>query len=83
MIGLFHGVLPTKKNRISKRSFCTETLEHAELKSVKTYIQSGNSVFSTEKEEVKIRKLIHDTIKLKKSRSPVCYNKNQQPRRGI
>nr|WP_225969611.1 DUF1697 domain-containing protein [Treponema pedis] len=78
MIALLRGVTPTGKNRIPKMSFCAEVLENAGLKSVKTYIQSGNIIFSTEKNESEIRKLIHDTIleKIGANLSVITKNKN-------
>lgn len=78
MIALLRGVTPTGKNRIPKMSFCAEILENAGLKSVKTYIQSGNIVFSTEKNEGEIRKLIHDTILKKIGADLSVITKNKQ-----
>ncbi|WP_038177195.1 DUF1697 domain-containing protein [Treponema pedis] len=82
MIALLRGVTPTGKNRIPKMSFCAEVLENAGLKSVKTYIQSGNIIFSTEKNESEIRKLIHDTIleKIGANLSVITKNKKQLQR---
>ncbi|WP_147615045.1 DUF1697 domain-containing protein [Treponema pectinovorum] len=62
MIALLRGVTPTGRNSIQKMSYCAEILENSGLSSVKTYIQSGNIIFSTEKDEAQVQKLIHDII---------------------
>lgn len=62
MIALLRGVTPTGRNSIPKISYCAEILENSGLSSVKTYIQSGNIIFSTEKDEAQVQKLIHNII---------------------
>ncbi len=60
-------------------SYCAEILENSGLSSVKTYIQSGNIIFSTEKDEAQVQKLIHDIIleKIGANLSVIIKNKEQ------
>lgn len=61
-IALLRGVTPTGKNRIPSMSHLSEILRGAGFSSVKTYIQSGNILLSTELSDCDTRALIHRTI---------------------
>lgn len=63
-VALLQGVTPVGQNRIPKMAYLAEILTEAGLENVKTYIQSGNSVFETTLSD-DICALIHDTIQAK------------------
>lgn len=64
-IALLRGVTPVGKNRIPKMSYLAEILETAEMKQVRTYIQSGNVLLRTEMSKQETSQKIHDIIKEK------------------
>lgn len=61
---LLRGVMPTGKNKVLMAPL-RAALEAAGLKEVRTYIQSGNVIVSTELEQPELEQLVHHTIKNK------------------
>ena len=61
---LLRGVMPTGKNKLLMAPLRT-ALEEAGLGDVRTYIQSGNVIASTELGQPAIQKLVHTVIKEK------------------
>ncbi|MFK7769800.1 MAG: DUF1697 domain-containing protein [Mariniblastus sp.] len=61
-IGLLRGINVAGKNKI-KMADLREWLTTAGLKSVQTYIQSGNIIFESTKRQITLEKLIRERIK--------------------
>lgn len=61
-IVLLRGVAPKGKNRIPSMSALANMLEESGFKDVKTYIQSGNIVLTSELCDEEICKRVHDCI---------------------
>lgn len=59
---LLRGVTPTGKNRIPKMAYLAEILENAGFSQVRTYIQSGNILLETERDDGEIRRIVHQEI---------------------
>ncbi len=59
---LLRGVTPTGKNKVLMAPL-RAVLEKAGLSNVRTYIQSGNVVASTDLKRAEIEKLVHNVIK--------------------
>lgn len=51
VIALLRGVTPVGKNRIPKMSYLAEILEDSGFENVSTFIQSGNIMLDTSKNE--------------------------------
>jgi len=58
---LLRGVTPMGKNRVPMAALRT-ALEHAGLKDVRTYIQSGNVLVSSNLDQHRLEQLVHDLI---------------------
>ena len=61
-IALLRGVMPTGKNRIPKMAELQELLS-SEFEGVRTYIQSGNIVFLSDKVRSEIASKVSQLIK--------------------
>lgn len=59
---LLRGVMPTGKNKVLMAPL-RAALEAVGLKDVRTYIQSGNAIVSTELEQPELENLVHHAIK--------------------
>lgn len=59
---LLRGVTPTGRNKVPMADLRI-VLEGAGLNQVRTYIQSGNAVASSDLDQREIEKLVHDVIK--------------------
>ena len=59
---LLRGVTPVGKNRIPKMSYLAEIIEKAGFTQVQTYIQSGNVILDTERNDSDVSLLIHNLI---------------------
>ncbi|AYN21850.1 DUF1697 domain-containing protein [Alcaligenes aquatilis] len=59
---LLRGVMPTGKNKVLMAPL-RAALEAAGLRDVRTYIQSGNTIVSTELEQPELEQLVHHAIK--------------------
>ena len=55
------GIAPTDKNKVPTAPL-RETLTEAVLGEVRTYIQSGNVIGTSEFTHVEVEKLVHDVI---------------------
>lgn len=62
VIALLRGVTPVGKNRIPKMSYLAEILEDSGFENVSTFIQSGNIMLDTSKNEKDTAVKIHDII---------------------
>ena len=58
---LLRGIMPTSKNKVPMAPL-REALTEAGLGDVRTYIQSGNVIATSEFTHVEIEKLVHDVI---------------------
>lgn len=61
-LALLRGVMPTGPNRIPKMSELVEILEASGLRSVSTYIQSGNILCETDLSAEALANQIHQSI---------------------
>lgn len=61
-LALLRGVMPTGPNRIPKMSELVEILEASGLRSVSTYIQSGNILCETDLSAEALANQIHQII---------------------
>ncbi|MBY6346967.1 DUF1697 domain-containing protein [Providencia rettgeri] len=59
---LLRGVMPTGKNKVLMAPL-RAALEAAGLRDVRTYIQSGNAIVSTQLEQPELEQLVHYAIK--------------------
>lgn len=60
-IVLLRGVMPIGRNKVPMAPL-REALDAAGLRSVRTYIQSGNAIVSTRLRQAALEKLVHDVI---------------------
>ena len=61
-LALLRGVMPTGRNRIPKMSELVEILEASGLRSVSTYIQSGNILCEIDLSAEALANQIHQSI---------------------
>lgn len=59
---LLRGVMPVGKNKVPMAEL-RDALSRTKLQNVRTYIQTGNIIASTELNTIQVEQLIYDTIK--------------------